>query len=632
MKRIHTIRLLLIILFCCISYNVTLAQQSLLVNLGSNTCADPLSPAFSIVSNPFGSSSVLNNCDLKNQIPDYNNTFIAYNPKDNKIYVNDVRFSPNSRIWVLDVGLPNNIICPATIPVDPNFTPTYSVNNFEFDNSGNLWTLRNYNKTEGTCIMDQYDIMTGNILASKTLQFSAGNFPSDIGNGDLCILPNGRLFTTLGRDSSKFYEITNYNGGSGNATGTFLHTMPKNCFGIAYLNGKLEITGTNSTDSCYYFDYDIGSNILGGLKNFQNGLAPIDNTSISPVVGTTKRLVGATKLSNNSFELTYEIYLQNLGNVILNNINITEDLGKVFGAGNVSNVTANFIPGFNTPGLLLNSSYNGITITDLLAPNQQLANRTSPLENYFTKLEVTFTASNLTANQIYYNSAIATANISSDSGPINIIDSSNNGTPAVVDPNQNGIANELGENVPTPFSFGLVPVKFMYNYAVEKNRMAFLEWKVATPVINANKFIIEISKNGTTWQYAGEVVIDEPNQSNYQFTYPYSFSGNVFYRIKEIDKNGLSIYSTIMKLNNGTVTDFQIYPNPASNFIQIISSNNSSGKTSVELYDAVGRKLSRQIIVDRMIKINTTNLLEGVYMIKLLSNGNTQTQRIIVKH
>lgn len=632
MKKLYTIGLLQSIFFCCICYNFSIAQQSLLVNLGSNTCADPLSPAFAIVSNPFGSSSVLNNCDLKNQIPDYNNTFIAYNPKDNKIYVNDVRSSPNSRIWILDIGLPNNIICPPTIPVDPNFTPNYSVNNFEFDNSGNLWSLRDYSLATGTCIMDQYDILTGNILASKTLQFSAGNFPTDIGNGDLCILPNGRLFSTLGKNPSRFYEITNYNGGAGNATGTYLRTMPNNCYGIAYLNGRLEITGTNSTDSCYYFDYDIGSNTLGIKKNFQNGLAPIDNTSFSPVVGATKKLTGATKLSNSSYQLTYEIYLQNLGNVVLNNINVTENLETVFGVGNITNVSAGFIAGFNTPGLTLNSLYNGTTITNLLNLNQKLANQTSSVANYYAKLQVTFTANNLNPNTVYYNSAIATANINSVAGQINITDSSNNGASDVVDPNKNGIANESGENVPTPFSFAIVPVKFISCYVTKNNKTALIEWKVATPVINANKFTVEFSIDGKQWSNAGEITITDPNQSIYRFIYPDLSAGNIFYRIKETDKDGVSVYSTIMRLSNNMNNQFAVYPNPADNFIQVTLPNNSIKKTLIELYDAIGNKLLTEETTETTKWITTTKLPRGVYILKVLNNGNTQVQRITVMH
>ena len=43
----------------------------------------------------------------------------------------------------------------------------------------------------------------------------------------------------------------------------------------------------------------------------------------------------------------------------------------------------------------------------------------------------------------------------------NVADSSNNGPESAVDPNNDGNATEPGENNPTPFNFGTLPVKFI---------------------------------------------------------------------------------------------------------------------------------------------------------------------------
>lgn len=631
MKKIYSIHLLLIFIFCCVGNDWANAQQSLLVNLGSNICANPDSPAFSIISDPFGTPSVLSNCDLHDQLVDYNNTFIAYNPKDNKIYINDVRYVTGSKIWVMDMGLPNNIACPVVIPVSPDFAPAYSTNNFEFDNSGNLWSVRFYSKSTGICSLDQYDILSGNILASKILQFPMDNLPTDIGNGDLCILPNGRLFATFGRDSSRLYEITNYNDGIGDAVATYLQTLPENCFGIAYLNGILEVTGTNSIDSCYYFDYNITTNTLGLKKSFQNGKSPIDNASISPVVGATKRLLGATKINNNTAELTYEIYIQNLGNAILNNINVTEDLGTVFGAGNISNVSTEFIPGYNTPGLTLNSSYNGTTITTLLNSNQTLVNQTSSNPDYFFKLQIKCTVTNLQTGIIYYNSAIANATIGSGVNQVNITDSSNNGPSAVVDPNKNGIANEFGENIPTPFNFTTIPVKFIYSSAYNKENIVIIDWKIATPIINGNKFIIEYSKDGIQWQKAGEIMITDFNQGNYQFQELY-FAENKFYRIKETDKDGMAIYSTTMKLTVSGSKQFEAYPNPVKNSLLVYFPKTDLQFNEIELTDILGRRIYYTRSNNQSVIINTTHFSNGTYLLRVKDNNSVNTQKIFIKH
>ena len=98
--------------------------------------------------------------------------------------------------WIWD--LPANITCPPVIDSMPDHTYSYISNNFEFDNNGDLWSFSNYNDTTGQCNMDKFDVNTGNVINTRLVQFPAGNFPTSISSGDFTILPNGRMFATLG--------------------------------------------------------------------------------------------------------------------------------------------------------------------------------------------------------------------------------------------------------------------------------------------------------------------------------------------------------------------------------------------------------------------------------------------------
>jgi hypothetical protein len=159
------------------------ALFSSLINFGSTGCTST-PPSFSIIRNPLTASpSVLTTCNMAAQLPDFFSVFIAYNPKDNQIYVADIRDGINTKIWRMNMGLPGNIVCP-TIPTAPNYSYTYVSNNFEFDNNGDLWSFSNYNPTLGRCSIDKFDVNTGNVLSSKTLQFPSGNFPTAITSGD----------------------------------------------------------------------------------------------------------------------------------------------------------------------------------------------------------------------------------------------------------------------------------------------------------------------------------------------------------------------------------------------------------------------------------------------------------------
>lgn len=600
------------------------AQNSLLVNFGATNCGNN-PPSFSLIKNPLsGNPEVLNTCALHTQLPDFYNVFIAYNPKDSKIYVADIR-SEKTKIWRLDMGLPNTITCPNIINTQPDYEYDYVSNNFEFDNNGNLWSFSEYNQPAGTCKLDQFDVNTGKVLNTRILTFPAGLQPTAITSGDLCILPNGRMFATLGANPSRLYEIENYNA-STPATAKFLTQLPQNCYGIAYLNGQLEITGFG--ENCYYFDYDISTNVLGTAKAFQNGQLPIDNSSITPSLGVTKELISANMVTETAYDLTYDIYVRNMGNVTLNNINVTEDLAKVFGAANISNVTASFLAGYNVANLRINPAFNGSTNTSLLTDNQKLPNNTSSNNDYYFKIRVSLLVRNLSPNKVYYNSAIGTASINNVLQSIVIIDSSNNGNLAMIDPNNNGNPNEVGENIPTPFSIYSMPVTFLsFDGTVLSDKRHRLKWTVATPTENAKEFIVQYSTNGSSWQYLNRIAVDDPQRGVFEYSYLPDSDGPRLYRLKQVDMDGAFIYSNTILLQSKGNYLIGIYPNPVKDVLYINSGSEES--VTVRLLNMNGQLLQTKSIVSGSNFINTQSLANGLYLLKIQTKDNSRVFKFV---
>lgn len=607
-------------------------QNALLINFGTNSCTDSV-PSFSLIRDPLSdTSSALTSCKVSAQVPNIFSVFIAYNPKENNLYLADVRSGTNTKIWRLNIGLPASINCPS-LDSAPDYSYNYVSNNFEFDNNGNLWSFSNYNDTLGQCSIDNFDVATGVILNTRIVQFPQGYFPTSISSGDLTILPNGRMFATLGSFPSKLYEIKNYNTTT-NATATFLDTLPQSCYGIAYLNAKLELTGTDFGGNCYYYLYNISNGILDSAKNFQAGQLPIDNTSITPSIGLAKQVVGMTKVNDNTADLTYEIYAKNLGNVALNNVNISDNLASVYGAENIADIHVAFAQDGNAANLQLNPSYNGDTDTLLLLPGQNLNNQSGDNQDYFIKLRISVRVSNLNPAVIYENSAIGTATIGSI-GTLSfsdVVDSSNNGPSSAVDPNNDGNATEPGENNATPFNFGALPVKFLNIGANIINKTsALIKWSVATPTVKSDIFNVEYSTDGKNWNVIGDITINNTNQDSYEFIHQHIPQGNLYYRVKETDIGGESVYSPTVFLRNNTL-DFVIYPNPANNVINIIFPATFSGSTMITLYDATGRQIISRRADTKNIYLDVSALSQGVYTLKIANTAITASKKIIVKH
>lgn len=72
--------------------------------------------------------------------------------------------------------------------------------------------------------------------------------------------------------------------------------------------------------------------------------------------------------------------------------------------------------------------------------------------------------------------------------------------------------------------------------------------------------------------------------------------------------------------------DFQVFPNPAHNFLTVKSVFNTG---NIELRNAQGKRVLRQAVTDFSTTVTTENLPCGVYSLSLFSAGNIYTEKFI---
>ena len=151
-------------------------------------------------------------------------------------------------------------------------------------------------------------------------------------------------------------------------------------------------------------------------------------------------------------------------------------------------------------------------------------------------------------------------------------------------------------------------------------------------MVNAAKFEILYSTDTRTWSKAGQVNIDNVYQSDYHFSHFNIPAGNLYYRIKQTDEDGMFVFSkTVVLKNQPTGAGFLIYPNPASDYISIISDDLSVNYQAI-IFDAAGRKLSEKILNSTNIKINTAHYPDGTYLLQITGTHETISRKIIIKH
>lgn len=614
---------------CLNSIGQSKAISSAILNFGSDNCGDRNAVTFSLIGNPLTASPyIMAGCSINPPFQNVFSKFIAYNPKDNRIYINDIKDN-DSKIYIYDMGLPADYTCPAVMPQTPIYNYLYNPNNFEFDINGDVWSIRDLR--DSSAVIERIDEATGTILFSKRINFPSNNIPNTLGSGDIVLTPNGRMFIVMGDNPGRFYEILNYNSALGAATAQFIQPMPRPCWGILYLNGTIELTGTDFGGSCYRYVYDLQTRVMGAEMPFQLGRTPVDNSSISPATGITKRLIGGSLVDSSTSNIVYEVYAKNMGNVRLDNFNIIDNLGAVYGIDNVSNVSASIIAGANPCNLTLNPLFDGVTNTKILNDNQVMSN----LQNGYIGLIISLTASNLVQNTIYRNTALSTGEIGKPGSRIFVIDSSNNGPIVVMDLNQDGDPGDYTENRPTPYFFGMIlPIKFISMNALKTgNDLHTIKWTIAPPPTPVVKFEVEFSEDHANWHVAGTVSGD-PLKNDYYLNYKNFSNQNTYYRVRAYETTGKTYLSAEAVIRPAQDKEnIKVSPNPADEVVNVFCSETDfSDARRIQVIDVAGKKVIDMPYLKQTIAINTSALTNGYYVVNITDKGTVSSTQVLVKH
>ncbi len=220
-------------------------------------------------------------------------------------------------------------------------------------------------------------------------------------------------------------------------TATTILINPKN--GVALLNASNGII--NYTPNNNYIGYDtiVVSICDTGMPVYcvnDTVFIQITNT-FNTVIGLAKKDLKTSQNMNGSYDITYYLTLQDLGDEDLINVQVYDSLIKAFPLPAVITMIGSPISSGN---IVVNTNYNGLSDCKLLIKdNSTLAVGTTSNITFSINVLLKDTAG------IFYNSAYTTANGISG---INTFDISDNGF--VTDENGNKNPNEQGENDPTP--------------------------------------------------------------------------------------------------------------------------------------------------------------------------------------
>jgi hypothetical protein len=177
-----------------------------------------------------------------------------------------------------------------------------------------------------------------------------------------------------------------------------------------------------------------------------------------------------------------------------------------------------------------------------------------------------------------------------------------------------------------------MPVELIHFSAKERaHNTVLLNWATASELNNSH-FEIEHSVDGKDWKSIGDVRGNGTTfeKVNYSFEDRNPTKMN-YYRLKQVDFDGAFEYSQVRAVELGNVADIEVFPNPASNFVNV----HSQGATNIELIeilDVSGRLLLHQEgfgSESEFIQVDISKLGRGIYFMNIQNGKHSKIRKIV---
>ncbi len=182
-----------------------------------------------------------------------------------------------------------------------------------------------------------------------------------------------------------------------------------------------------------------------------------------------------------------------------------------------------------------------------------------------------------------------------------------------------------------------LPVKWL-DFTAQKgsNNNILLNWNVSEQV-NNDHFDVERSINAVNYNVIGTVAAGKAYNGveKYSFTDVAPYDGMNYYRIKQVDKDGNFERSKVAAVSiNGSHLLWQVYPNPVGSSTALFANTNFA-KLQMIMTDASGRVVYKgeqsAVTTGQRINIPVQNLAKGVYLLKVSSDKESHTEKIVVQ-
>jgi hypothetical protein len=180
------------------------------------------------------------------------------------------------------------------------------------------------------------------------------------------------------------------------------------------------------------------------------------------------------------------------------------------------------------------------------------------------------------------------------------------------------------------FTTGVLPVVLTsFSAQAEKGQVA-VNWTTSQEA-NSDYFEVQRSSNGAEFVTAGRVKEsgDVTRTTSYHFTDRQPFDGDNYYRLKQVDRDGKTSYSMIVRVKFKAEVLVRKMVNPVHDQLILELYQQPTAGSGIEVYDMNGQLLRRQALNNKLINLNISTLSQGSYLLLLRTAGKVETLRFV---
>ena len=184
----------------------------------------------------------------------------------------------------------------------------------------------------------------------------------------------------------------------------------------------------------------------------------------------------------------------------------------------------------------------------------------------------------------------------------------------------------------SPFAFGNstvtgLPVELTQFKASCQSDYIQIDWTTASEIRN-KAFELFKSEDAQDWKLIHEIEGQGTKATETQYSFNDVDKRIGYYRLKDIDEDGIENWSQIIFADcKNDVSNIQIYPNPATDFIKVIVPQFEN--TTLNIISLEGKIIKTMPLISNQTLVSVKDLNSGVYMIEIEKKDSKEVIKLI---